>query len=308
MSSRCYVPFNIVVASDIQYLEHLAVTLCSLFENNRNIAFDVYVLNTNVDVASWNKLLELAKRYGQNLIDLKISDHDLEGLVTTYHLTLATYYRLFIPEKVNLEKALYLDADIVVNGSIEDLYNTDVSESYLAGVVCPGFDRHEQLEMAKDAQYFNAGVMVINLKRWRQDRVKERVIEIAKRKPEAMVFSDQCGINAIVNGKWKQVHPKYNLQGAFVEQDIASLAELFAPNDLIDAINHPVIIHYTGSAKPWQFHRKHPYRRLYWKYLRKTPYNHLLPKDLTIARIVRWCTQRMYRKPTGLADSSSRRH
>jgi lipopolysaccharide biosynthesis glycosyltransferase len=291
-------PFNIVVSSDTQYLEHLAVALCSLFENNRDLAFDVYVLNTNIDEGSWTKLLGLAKRYGQNLIDLKISDEELEGLVTTYHLTLATYYRLFIPEKLSLDKVLYLDADIVVNGSIKDLYNTDVSESYLAGVLCPGFDRHKELEMAEDAKYFNAGVMVINLKRWRQERLKERVIEIAKRKPEAMVYSDQCGINAIVNGCWKQVHPKYNLQGAFVEIELASLTGLFAPDELINAIDHPVIIHYTGSSKPWQFHRKHhPYRRLYWKYLRKTPYNHLLPRDLTIARIVRWCTRRMGSKP-----------
>ena len=94
---------------------------------------------------------------------------------------MATYYRLFIPEKLNLEKALYLDADIVVNGSIEDLYNTDVSESYLAGVVCPGFDRHEQLEMAKDAQYFNAGVMgcrrrVISGLNWVFSQVEEAII------------------------------------------------------------------------------------------------------------------------------------
>ena len=256
----------------------------------------MYVLNTNIDSASWNKLLGLAKRYGQNLIDLKISECELEGLVTTHHLTLATYYRLFIPEKLNFDKALYLDVDIVVNGSIKDLYNTDVSDSYLAGVVCPGFHRHKELEMAEDAKYFNAGVMVINLRRWRQEKLKDRVIEIARRKPEAMVFSDQCGINAIVNGKWKEVHPKYNLQGAFVEQDISNLTGLFAPNDLTDAISHPVIIHYTGAAKPWQFRRKHPYRWLYWKYLRKTPYNHFLPKDLTVARVLHWCMSRMTRK------------
>jgi lipopolysaccharide biosynthesis glycosyltransferase len=284
---------SVVFGSDESYVAHLAVALCSLFDKNRDLALNVYVLNSNIDPSSWRKIQDIAERYGQKLIDLKVSERDLEGLVTTYHFTLANYYRLFIPEKLTIERALYLDADIVVNGSIAELYNTDLGDTFLAAVCEPNFRRHEELEMSQDAKYFNSGVMVMNLDKWRRERVKDRVLEFVRRKPEAILFVDQCGTNSVVNGHWKVVHPKYNLQSSYLEEsDLSSLTDLYSLDELTEAINSPVIIHYTGSAKPWKFRRHHRYRNLYWHYLGKTPFKRYLPEGLTISRVVKWCLQR----------------
>ena len=213
----------------------------------------------------------------------------MEGLVTTWHLTLATYYRLFIPEKLPFDKALYLDVDIVVNGSIAQLYSTDLGDSFLAAVRAPNFDRHEQLEMSKEANYFSAGVMLINLDQWRKERLKESVIAMVKRKPEAMVFSDQCGINSIVNGRWTEVDPKFNLMHTYADEDISGYTGMFPDNVLENARERPVIIHFSGASKPWHFRKKHPYRYLYWKYRRKTPFSRYFSEDLTVQRITKWC-------------------
>ena len=109
---------NVVFGSDKSYIAHLAVALCSLFDNNSDLALNVYVLNSDIDPSSWKKIESIAERYGQTLIDLKVSERDLEGLVLNWHFSLATYYRVLIPKELPVGKALYLDVDIVVNGSI----------------------------------------------------------------------------------------------------------------------------------------------------------------------------------------------
>ena len=286
-------PVNVVFGSDKGYIAHLAVALCSLFDNNRDLKLNVFVLNSDIDPSSWKKIQSIAERYGQTLVDLKVSETDLAGLVTTWHFTLATYYRLFIPEKLNFDRVLYLDVDVLVNGSIAELYHTDMGDSFLLAVREPNFDRHEQLEMSKDAKYFNAGMMVINLDKWRRERLKENVIAIVKRKPESMVFSDQCGINSIVNGRWKEVDPRFNLVHSYAADDFARYIHMFPGGVLANARNHPVIIHFSGASKPWLFRRNPPYRHLYWRYRNMTPFKRYLSDDLTVTRIKKWCIAKL---------------
>jgi lipopolysaccharide biosynthesis glycosyltransferase len=288
---------NIVFAADKNYAEHLAVAMCSLFENNRGSHFDVYIVNSDIDELSWSGLEFLSKRYGHNLIDVKILDQELEGLVTSHHFTKSNYYRLFIAERLKLSKALYLDSDIVVNGSINDLYSTNVDDYCLAAVIDPGgVDRHKDLEMSEESKYFNSGVMLLNLDAWRHDRIKERVIDLVQRKPWAIKFVDQCGLNSVVNGRWKELHPKFNLQGCFFVTKIDTYSSLFPDGDLMAAVHSPVIIHYSGSGKPWHFGYKHPYRRLYWKYLRMTPFSRRFSNDLTILKAIKWCIPGVVKK------------
>lgn len=293
MSSANSPTVKVVFGADKSYIAHLAVALCSLFDNNRDLALDVYVLNSDIDPSSWRKIQGIAERYGQNLIDLKVSERDLEGLVLNWHFTLATYYRVLISKELPIDRVLYLDVDVVVNGSIAELYRTDLGDTFLAAVQEPNFDRHAQLEMSREAKYFNAGMMLINLDKWRSERLTERVIELVKRKPEAMVFSDQCGINSIVNGRWKEVDPKFNLVHSYAGDNISEYTGMFPDNVLANARKHPVIIHFSGGSKPWHFNRKHPYRYLYWKYRRKTPFRRYFSEDLTVSRITKWCLARL---------------
>lgn len=285
---------NVVFACDRNYVQHLAVALYSLFENNRDLSIDVYVLNTDLEQAAFDKLSLIAARFGQKIFGVNVPLHEVEGLVTGFHFTPANYFRLFIPEKLPFSRVLYLDSDIVVNGSIRDLCQIELDDYYLAGVREPHFQRHAELEMSEDACYFNSGVMVINLPKWRSDHIKERVIEFVKRKPEAVILVDQCGTNSVINGKWKSVHPKYNVVSAFFEEDYLShFSDLYPRDELAQAINDPVIIHYTGSAKPWILRRPHRYRHLYWHYSRKTPFRRYLPEGLTVSRALGLCLKKV---------------
>lgn len=280
---------NIVFASNTSYVEHLAVALRSLLESNSGEHFAIYIVNGDIDGVAWKQLETLVAHTESRLIDVKISDNDLHGLVTPHHLTKETYYRLFIPEKLQISKALYLDADIVVNGPLRELYDTDLENYYLAAVETPGFTSHPDLRMSLQSKYFNAGVALINIAMWRREHVKERVINVIRERPWAIQFADQCGLNAVIDGRWKELHPKFNVQSFLYETDIDNYSSFFPKDVLAFAVKNPVILHFSGSAKPWHFGYKHPYRKLYWQHLRRTPFGHWLSNDISILKVIKWC-------------------
>jgi lipopolysaccharide biosynthesis glycosyltransferase len=271
---------NIVFAADRGYLQHLAVAVASLLENNSGM--NIYIINNDIAADEWKKLEKLFTGKDSKLINAKIDDRQIENLITTYYFTKANYYRLFIPEIVNGDRALYLDADSVVTGRIDDLYNIDISDTFLAAVDDMDIYNHKDLEMKDSAKYFNSGVMLINLEYWRVHGIKQKVIDFISRKPEVIRCVDQDGLNSVINGNWLEVHPKYNLHTRLL------YIEHSPDSPVINAIDNPVIIHYTGSSKPWHFRNVHPLKHFYWKYLRKTPYKYFIPDDLNIINIVKW--------------------
>jgi lipopolysaccharide biosynthesis glycosyltransferase len=260
---------NVVFATDRGYLQHLAVALASLLENNSGM--NVYVINNDISDVDWKKLEKLFIGKDSYLINSKIDDSKIECLITHSYFTKAMYYRLFIPDIVKGDRALYLDADIIVTQRIDDLYNAEISNAFLAAVVNPGIYNHHDLGMESSAKYFNSGVMLINLEYWRAYNVKEKVIEFIGRRPEGVQFPDQDGLNSVINGNWMELHPQYNMHTIFLCAKYASVSPIK------EAIDNPVIIHYTGSSKPWHFGDHHPYKHLYWKYLRMTPYKFAIP-------------------------------
>ena len=269
---------NVVFATDRGYLQHMAVALASLLENNSGM--NIYIINNDISESDWKKLQKLFEGKNSNLIDAKIDDKQIENLITHSYFTKATYYRLFIPDIVKGDRALYLDVDIVVTQRIDDLYNAEISNTFLAAVDNPGIYNHHDLGMDNSAKYFNSGVMLINLEYWRAFNVKEKVIEFIGGRSGVVQFPDQDGLNAVIKGNWLELHPKYNMHTVFLCAEYASALPIK------EAIDNPVIIHYTGSSKPWHFGDYHPYKHLYWKYLRMTPYKFAIPsKPLSILRL-----------------------
>ena len=130
---------SIVCTFDNNYSQHCGVLLASLFENNKNIYFDIYIVSDFIDDVNKSRLFALVSAYSQRLYYIQIDKKKFEGLPfggKFSHISLATYYRLMLPEvlPVTLDKILYLDCDIIVNGRIESLWNIDL-KYYTIGAV-----------------------------------------------------------------------------------------------------------------------------------------------------------------------------
>ena len=281
--------FNLVFASDRAFLPHLSVAISSLINNNSDAILNIYIINTDISSFEWANLVGLDSQKKHVFINSQINDSELVDLVTNYHFTKANYYRLFIDEIVPYDKALYIDSDVVVNGSLAELWNTGIDNFYLAAVEDPNFSRHDELEMSINSKYFNSGVMLLNLDKWRKNSVRKKVLEFVRRKPNAIQFVDQCGLNAVIDGNWLSVSPKYNMQTAILAMESNDRKIHYDFDGIDDAVNCPVIIHYTGSSKPWHLLNDHPFKKIYWKYLSQTAYKRLLPSDFFTINFFIWC-------------------
>lgn len=276
-------PLDIVFASPREYLQHLSVALASLFAHSPAGHLNVYIVNTDFDRAAWGQLLKVNRRFGNHLVDVKTSDARLDLAAASGEYAKNTYRKILIPDLIPHDKVLYLDSDLVVTAPLDDLYAVNVDDMFLAAVANPGFSRHRELGMDGQSKYFNAGVMVLNLKKWRENNVKEKVVQFAQSHPNS-VLADQDGINAVINGRWRELPPKYNLQTYYFENP-GNLHVL--PMDVKEAMAAPAIIHFTGQPKPWYFMSRDRYKGVYWKYLRKTPFRFYVPPDFTLANIAK---------------------
>jgi lipopolysaccharide biosynthesis glycosyltransferase len=272
---------NIVFASDRNYIQHLGAALVSLLVNNRELAFTVYIISSGMTAKDRRNIDEIVKGYDCEVRHLTVSDDLFVRLATEHPMyPKGIYYRLLIPSLIDEKKVLYLDSDIIVNGSIRELYNTELGDAYVGAIEDPGFDRHDKLRMDRSSRYFNSGMMLINLAKWKESGLQKKVIDFIEHNPDAIWFPDQCGLNSIINGKWKQVPLKFNQQSSIFSEGFDEKFDCFSKQELQEARTKPVIIHYTSGSKPWHFSNKHPYKSYYWKYLKMTPYRNAIYSDL----------------------------
>lgn len=191
---------EILCACDERYLPHTATMLCSLLENNR-----VYRIHLFYDESATNNLPTLkafVEEYETELLCYEMVPQSFRDLQVDRKVSTATYYRLAAPYILssNVRKILYLDSDIIVRRSLEDLWNTDIQDYALAAVIdpwwSPGGGPH--VELPPGAKYFNAGVLLINLDYWRKNNVSENATAFVRNNFEKVHYWDQDALNAIL--------------------------------------------------------------------------------------------------------------
>ena len=254
---------HIVYTIDNNYFNHMLVSIFSLNYNLKptfkdKLSFDVI---SNVK----NKMKYPNLDYKEYFID----DNFCKLFKISHHIDYATYFRFLIPEILPeyIDKVLYLDADIIVNGDISPIFDLEFDDDTYLYACDHLFKPEQKLHLKKFGlseydDYFNAGVMYIDLKKWRENNISKVLIDYAFEKKDDILWWDQDVLNVIFHKKWKKLHPKYNVTWEVLESNSNCL-------QIEEAKKHPVIIHYTRSVKPWHSNSYHPYKKLYWKYRRK---------------------------------------
>ena len=195
------------------------------------------------------------------------------------HFSLETYFRLKLPDFFpDFDKVLYIDCDVTVLGDVKELWELDIAGVYAA--VCEDIVPVEHLrEFIGDFANFNAGVMVINLKKWREDRISQKCFDFIEHHSEKIFFVDQDVLNSMLI-------PKINYFPRFWNLEYMPL------NDVVSGLYSEQeirLIHHISRMKPWNTPFGHIYADKYFKYLAKTPWWHhiLLLKAGMIAKGVK---------------------
>lgn len=281
---------NIIFASDDDYSPLLGVTIQSLLENNEK-DFDeisIYVLDNYISTINKNKLNKIVSesRINVNLIYLKSENIDeMVGIDIKATRDLSAYARLFISSLLDesIEKIIYLDCDGIVPNSLKELWDTNISNYYIGAVLdaCPKYV-NTFLNIPRDDEHYNSGVLLINLKKWRQDNLEEKFLDFIIENDGKVFHNDQGILNVCCKGNILKLHPKFNILSPFFEVGYENVLKWYNITDyyteelVIQALENPVFIHLTTfvNGRPWFLNAKnHPLREKFDYYAKKTPFS-----------------------------------
>lgn len=286
-------PIHIACNIDSNYVKHCAVTLTSLFENNKEDIFIVHILAGNLTDQEKIQLKDIGNSYGNQIFFYVPNQNLLKGFTIrkfSKRISMATYYRCILSEIIpeEVQRLLYLDCDIVVLGKIRPLWETPMDEIGVAAVEdvgCRESSRYEILQYPMADSYFNAGVLLINLDYWRKQDIAQACIKYFHTYPERILFNDQDLLNCIFHHHKLLIELKWNVQDGFYRQP--EVLDQNWKEKYAEVLKHPVILHYT-NRKPWEYDSQHPLRQEYIKYLDLTLWKGWRPLSSPLSRIKRF--------------------
>jgi lipopolysaccharide biosynthesis glycosyltransferase len=310
---------NIAYSSSNSYMKCTGVSILSLYENNKNIRYlNVYVITSNVTDENILKLQHIANTFNRKIEFVNASDKlcDLGekfGL-EPFRGSFAVYSTLIMDDIFPLkEKILVIDSDTIINGSIIDLWETNIEKHVIALV--PEVGLYGKINSSEDDSilfkhniYYNTGVLLFNLKKWRNDNISELLISGIKTYKKRFRIFDQSIINYLLNDKILRLKVKYNFYTAVHGISYSTLQKnfnqkkVFSESEFIEARNNPVIVHFTGFPfeRPWYKKGITPYNSMYRNYIARSPWAkeelEKLPKNENLILQFYYTTARLLRK------------
>ena len=266
---------DIILACDDKFVPFCSVVISSTLRHNKNVNF--YIFTEGLTEKNQCLLQQLAEGKSGTL-SVKVVDKDIiksfplpkgEGLS---HISVATYFRLFSSELLpELDKAIYLDCDILVRGSLEDLWNIDMRDNYLAAVYHPNSlsinnGAFNRLGIPVSQGYFNAGVLLMNLKKWKEDGIYQKCLDFIRDNYACIRNHDQDVLNAVCGKRTLILPCKWNMLSLFYTvrfwyQTNDPYNKLYQ-SELINAagvIDESVVVHFAARPKPWEWYCTHPF-------------------------------------------------
>lgn len=257
----------IVYASDDRFAEILGVSLVSLYENSMDMEdIVVYVLDSGIKENNKNKLLSVCQNYRRKevqFIAVKNISKRLKIKVSLDRGSLSQYARLFVASYLpnGLSRVLYLDCDIIVKQSIRELWNLDLYGKTV-GALMDAFSKYYRanIDLEENDIMFNSGVMLINLNKWKRDDIEKKLLDFIVKKNGHIQQGDQGVLNAILSRDTYCFEPRFNSMTVFYDFGYKDMMiyrrppEFYTEWQIEEAVENPVIIHYTTSFKslrPW---------------------------------------------------------
>lgn len=241
----------IVLGADSGYRDKIETTIKSVCAHNRSVKF--YVFNDDMPSEWFQLMTKRLEPLSSEIVNVKISSHSLKNYhLPLSHLSYAAFFRYFIPQFVEENRAIYLDSDVIVRGSLDALFSEDLGDFPMAAV---------EDDLTSDS--FNSGVMLIDVDVWRTEGVTEKLFELTNQFHESS-FGDQGILNILFQKQWKKLPQKYNFMVGM--DTVARNYQIVSwYQDSLVAEKEAEIIHYTGE-KPWYGINLNRFRNEWWFY------------------------------------------
>ena len=232
---------DIVYVLNNKYLMPTVVSATSLIKYNKcNLHF---ICTKDVDTSKLN-IQDNVTVYQMDNLDLP----NFNDNVNKY----ASMLKFLMTDIIESDKCLFLDGDTLIKDSLEEMYNIDLGDNYAACVKDTSCIFGQRVDLPN---YFNSGVMLLNLKKMREDNIKDKLIEAKKNQQVNLRIIDQEAFNMVFNGKVFFLPLDYNFQFVYLNGvSIQDINKTYNGNYLsyYDALGQCKIVHYSSYVKPWE--------------------------------------------------------
>ncbi len=268
MNNKC---INLLITIDKKYLAPAETMLRSYIENT-DTETHLYVAHSSLENDSFDRLNRIAAGSCVTVHNCEITDHWFSDTPVLERLPEESFYRLlafhFLPDDV--ERCLYLDPDIIIRSSLDELYNSPIDDRYVAACGhMHGFkDLFNKIRLGVDQKrYINSGIMLMNLSLIRKDFTLQQILDSLEENIQRLLLGDQDMVNILFGEKT-----------LFLDERIYNLDErtykYYSKKDgfgLSDVEENTAIIHYNGKCKPWLMGYKGVLNRYYPEVVNKGP-------------------------------------
>ena len=277
-------PISILFAYSANYAQHGAACLASVVRNTTS-PLEIVVATTGEPEAFAAKLRASFAAEPRVTLDVRHFRPPADAeFPLPYYMTPETYIRFWAQDLFpNRSRVLYMDPDTVAVGSLEPLWEMDLRGNTIGAVAIPNSSRPAQHGMPPGSLYFNAGVLLIDLDRWRSEDYTRRCLDYLRAHPESAYDADQDILNLVLFGDWLPLDFTWNATNPFFRPS----HDLGLSQQVIDRVcSEARIIHYNGISKPWVYLDNHPRQRDYFDNLARTEWRDWRPSDRTLINVV----------------------
>ena len=278
-----------------EYASYVRIPIVSIIDNHINYCnLEFHILSDGISKKNQDNLLSLEEGY--NNVNIKIhiiNDSNLKELKTG-NWPIHTWYRILLPSIIpsEIDKILYLDVDTLVNHNLLELFNINITDKSIAGILDPQtFNKLTFLRCgySQEKGYICAGVLLMNLDYWRKNNLADKIIKWAKLNDSKIKFPDQDAINYICSDSKIVLPFKYNFMYAYNQDFFIKDRKLKL--ELENAKKNPFIIHYCNPA-PWykEFNKNFMFElwQNYNKKLKKPVRRSYKSQGLLLWKIIIW--------------------
>ena len=292
MAEQIHIGFGI----DKNFGRFAGITITSLAHNNIEHDLVVHIVYDEILPEDRERLLKTEQLY-RNLTLHFYQITSTEGMtfvVPPGHITQAMYYRYLFAELLppTVTRLIYMDADIICKGGILPLWQTDLQGKVLGAVRDYGEDRSCGRIGLKNGRYFNSGVLLMDLVKWRKEKLTQQLFRWLEQVGNTKIlWGDQDALNGVIDGEFRELPNIYN--GIVINNTTL--------NEALDL----VIVHYIDYVKPWHiYYMDGNAKTLYWEYVKKSLWSDLKPQDGTTVQTA-VMTARLLHKQGKYAESAS---
>lgn len=270
---------TVVTAFNESYIKLGAALIASIIEHNNDV--DIIVLDIGISSPSKHKLSSWTKKKGvkiefieiTNKLFLKYFGHDIH-VPEQYEYYARLLVPYLLPPQINV--ILYLDADIICLSDFSEIFEINIGEKIIAAREDVGYKKfnsimisrgtsiipnYKELGISGESSYFNSGVMLINVQKWKSELISNKVLDLTFNNTKHVILWDQYGLNISLIEKWFNLEEKWNVMHCSKENDT-------------------IVFRHFAKDKPIHYKYPHLDKQTFFKYLDLSPWKNWRPNNL----------------------------